>query len=179
MPKAGNLTMDYASLIQFISPEASAYSRASDYVDVDSSLTAPVVANSPATELINRVANRSFDTSGVPRAFFMTLTPTRRLPFQLTPTRCTDTMTLLLTLKLHMISFAGLLSLRLEWKQTTSWILKMRSYDFVRKITTRILDIEIARLAKNRYCIAVQLYTIHKRPPSWSVRMGLVRERGN
>jgi hypothetical protein len=61
-----NLTMDYASLIPFISPEASAY-RASDYVDVDSSLTAPVVTNSPVTELINRVANRSFDTSGVTR----------------------------------------------------------------------------------------------------------------
>jgi hypothetical protein len=44
MPKAGNLTMDYASLIQFISHEASAYSSASEYVDVDSSLTAPVVA---------------------------------------------------------------------------------------------------------------------------------------
>jgi L-fucose isomerase-like protein len=67
MPKAGNLTMDYASLIPFISPEASAYRSASDYVDLDSSLTAPVVANSPATELIKRVANRSFDTSGVTR----------------------------------------------------------------------------------------------------------------
>ena len=67
MPKTGNVTMDYASLVPFISPDASAYSSASDYVDVDSSLTAPVVANSPATELINRVANRSFDTSGVTR----------------------------------------------------------------------------------------------------------------
>jgi len=67
MPKAGNVTMDYASLIPFISPDASAYSSASDYADVGSSLTAPVVANSPATELISRVANLSFDTSGVTR----------------------------------------------------------------------------------------------------------------
>ena len=63
---AGDSKMDYDSWIPFISPEASANSRsASDFVDVDASLTAPVVANSPATDMINRVANRSFDTSGV------------------------------------------------------------------------------------------------------------------
>jgi hypothetical protein len=56
--------MDYTSWILSISPEASANSRsASDFVDVDEA--APVVTNSPATDMINRVANCSFDTSGL------------------------------------------------------------------------------------------------------------------
>jgi hypothetical protein len=58
--------MDYTLWILSISPEASANSRsASDFVDVDASLTAPVMTNSPATDMINRVENCSFDTSGL------------------------------------------------------------------------------------------------------------------
>jgi hypothetical protein len=55
--------MDSSSSIPFIFPKASAYS-ASDYFVVES-LTAPIMANSPATDLINRVVNCSVDTSSI------------------------------------------------------------------------------------------------------------------
>ena len=163
MPKAGNVRMDYASLIPFISPDASAYSSASDYVDVDSSLTAPVVANSPATVLISRVANLSFDTSGVTRILHDVDTNTEAaIPVDPNALHRYNDIVANPEIAYDIIRRSIESQARMETDN------ELNSQDAVvrlcQEITTRILDIEIARLAKNRYCIAVQLYTIHKRP---------------